>query len=390
MADIFSSDWSETDSSNTVLWNEGMPPSSVNNSGRAMQGAVRRWFDWSNASVTSTGAANVQVITYTVAPSALHAGLVFRFIPGFSNTSATTVNINTLGAIPVLAYGQPLTGGEIKATVIAVIAYDGTSFHLLNPCPLMRTKLTASTTYYVDAATGDDTTGDGTPGTPWQTLQFAYSWIVSNIDAAGLAVTISQQGTDTTGLLADFPITGAPYVNLLLNGSINTSNAVGIRVFRAGGISLSGNGSITAANQCVVSQNDGFLQIGGVVFGSCSGAQIYAQNGGKISIVSSYSISGDAAEHWLCDSNSNITAFPASGSITVTLDGTRAFTTFALADSAGTIQCDHSLIGFSGSATGARYFVSTNSTIQTEGGGSTFFPGNSSGAADGSTFGVYQ
>lgn len=389
MADIFDSTWSQTDSSNTNLWAENMAPSLVNNGGRSMQGAIKRWFVWSNATATSAGSANTQTLDYTVPPSGYSAGLTFEFIPGFTNTASATINVNSLGAITVLAYGAALTGGEIKQGVIATVAYDGANFQLLNPCPLMRTKLAASTTYYVDGDAGSDSTGIGTAGNPWQSIQFGYDYIISNIDCAGFAATISQQGTDTTGLLADSPVTGAPYITLTLNGAIATSNPAAIRVFRSGGINLTGNGTIAGASFGAVCQNSGFLQVAGVTFNAVSASHLYAQIGGVIQIAGSYSIGGNAAQHIVADSNGNISYFPPSGSITVTLDGTRAFTTFALASTDGDIGCDSSFVSFSGTATGARYFSNTAGGIFTNSGGSTFFPGGTSGTADGSTFGYY-
>ena len=55
MADI--SAWSPVDESNTAAppagWPEGMPHSAVNNSARAMMGAIRRWYDTITAQVAS-------------------------------------------------------------------------------------------------------------------------------------------------------------------------------------------------------------------------------------------------------------------------------------------------------------------------------------------------
>lgn len=387
MADIYDSTWSQTDSSNTTLFAEGQAPSTVNNGMRAVQGALKRAWIWDHPTATSTGSANVQVLTYSVAPASLATGIQFAFIPGFTNTASCTVNVNSLGAITVYYNGLPLTGGEIKATVIAVIMYDGTHFQLLNPVPVMRVKLTADKIVYVDGTSGNDSTGDGTSGTPWATLQHAYSYLINNIDAGGHAVTINQQGTDTAGLLVDFPMTGAPYVNLVLNGTINTGSSAGITVFREGGLNITGNGSITAASFGVVCKNAGYLQVSGITFDAVAATHIYAQIGGVIVITGSYSIGGNAANHFAADTNGSITVFP---SATITLNGTRVFSgSFALASTDGDINADHTLTTFSGSATGVRYFASTGGGIYTNGGGATFFPGSTSGSLDASTYGWY-
>jgi hypothetical protein len=55
--------WSPTDNSNVDLYPENMPFGSVNDSGRAVQGAVARWFLDTNGSVVSSGSAGAYAIT---------------------------------------------------------------------------------------------------------------------------------------------------------------------------------------------------------------------------------------------------------------------------------------------------------------------------------------
>lgn len=80
---------------------------------------------------TSGGSANAQTITVSnVAALAQVIGVVFRFIPGFTNTGAATLNINTLGAQQVKIYGAGLVGGEITIGVLACVVWDGSAFQL--------------------------------------------------------------------------------------------------------------------------------------------------------------------------------------------------------------------------------------------------------------------
>lgn len=65
--------------------------------------------------------------------SAYAAGETFTFIPAATNTTATTININSLGAKNIFNNGVALVGGELKAGIPAVIFYDGTQFNLINP-----------------------------------------------------------------------------------------------------------------------------------------------------------------------------------------------------------------------------------------------------------------
>jgi hypothetical protein len=69
----------------------------------------------------------------------------------------------------------------------------------------VRIKLLSSATFYV-ATTGNDTTGVGTSGSPWLTLQKAYNYICSALDLGGAARLgedrqgASGNGRERTGL----------------------------------------------------------------------------------------------------------------------------------------------------------------------------------------------
>lgn len=138
MADISQSNWSETDSANSVAapdgFPEGMPPSGVNDAARAVMGAVKRFWDRSNAVLASTGSANAYVLTYTVAPASYATGERYAFRANFANTGAATLNVNGLGAKNIrkgdgstaLAANDILNGQAVE------VAYDGTQFQLVS------------------------------------------------------------------------------------------------------------------------------------------------------------------------------------------------------------------------------------------------------------------
>lgn len=152
MADINQSSWSETDGSNTTAppagWPEGMPANAVNDSARAIMGAIKRWYDHSNATATSGGTANAQTLTYAVAPTALVTGDVFAFFAGATNTSTLTLNVNGLGAKAVQIAGAALAGGEVVSGTIVEVCYDGTAFQIIggtnNSATILRTSYTAA------------------------------------------------------------------------------------------------------------------------------------------------------------------------------------------------------------------------------------------------------
>lgn len=94
-----------------------------------------------NASVTnvqnSTGQqlttiAGTNTITAQASPTltAYANGQTFRFPPAGTNTGATTLNIDSLGAKNVYFNGAALVGGEIPASGMVTVTYDGTQFNL--------------------------------------------------------------------------------------------------------------------------------------------------------------------------------------------------------------------------------------------------------------------
>jgi hypothetical protein len=108
--------FSQTDGSNnsgTVpTWAEGMAPSQVNDSARALQGAITREWNWSHPTITSGGSANTQTLTYSVAPAAYYNGMRFCFEAGFTTTAASTLNANSLGAVAI----KSLSAGTLSDT----------------------------------------------------------------------------------------------------------------------------------------------------------------------------------------------------------------------------------------------------------------------------------
>lgn len=131
--------FSQTDASN----NGSLPgisgssaPSQIDDSIRALIGAVKREHDWRNFTVTSTGSSNAYVLTYSVAPAAYYTGQAFGFKTNFAVTGAATVNVNTLGAktIKKLVSGAKtdLASGDISSGDYIAVVYDGTDMVWVN------------------------------------------------------------------------------------------------------------------------------------------------------------------------------------------------------------------------------------------------------------------
>jgi microcystin-dependent protein len=79
---------------------------------------------------TVSGSANVITLTTGYSVAAYAAGQTFKFIAGATNTGATTINLDSLGAKDVYVGGSPITAGMISSGKIHTVTYDGTRFQL--------------------------------------------------------------------------------------------------------------------------------------------------------------------------------------------------------------------------------------------------------------------
>jgi microcystin-dependent protein len=121
--DIGASNWSETDASNNTPAPDGAPegmfPSGVNDTIRAVMGATKRWYDWSIPKITG-GTSTAYTLSYSVAPGALLDGMVHVVQFNAANGNASTLNVNSLGAIPLHYY----SAGAWRAVPAALFDTD--------------------------------------------------------------------------------------------------------------------------------------------------------------------------------------------------------------------------------------------------------------------------
>lgn len=112
MAEI--GDLDTTDANNTGRWPENMAFSSVNDSGRAMEGYLARWFQDTNGSIAASGSSNAFAITSKRTISTLANNIVMAFTANHTITGAATLNLNGLGAKSIKRFnGNDLTAGDI-------------------------------------------------------------------------------------------------------------------------------------------------------------------------------------------------------------------------------------------------------------------------------------
>jgi hypothetical protein len=341
----------------------------------------------------TSGAANTITATLSPAPTAYTKGMMIVINVANTNTSATNINLNALGNIGVTYKGNTLTGGELVAGRNAIFTYDGTNFELNSTSGIAagptRTLLTANTTFYVSTS-GSDSNNGLTSGTPWQTIQHAWTTIQKTYDLDGYTVTIQlEDGTyATSNTLSGWMVGQFSPSQIVINGDSVTPSNVLISPSSGDAFQLEYGGCTfqnmkvqSSAGNCFNATQQGNLVTGvGIVLGTCSGSHFLASaTGAMLNINNNYTIAGSAATHWVAQA-AGASIVVASG-LTITLTGTPAFSlAFAEATLLGLIFLQSTPPTFSGSATGPRYLASINGVIATQGSGSTYLPGSTSGS----------
>jgi hypothetical protein len=81
---------------------------------------------------TATFSSDDYSVTLTPAPS-YSAGLTVHFLAPSPNTGAATLNVNGLGAVPVLKnFNAALSANDIKAGQVVSVIYDGSNFQMIS------------------------------------------------------------------------------------------------------------------------------------------------------------------------------------------------------------------------------------------------------------------
>src|SRR5215218_4878641 len=138
----------------------------------------------------------------------------------------------------------------------------------------IRTKLAADVTYYVNVTTGNDTTGDGSSGAPWQTLQKALFWGAQNLDLNGFTYKIELADGTYAGITVGTDVTHPGFQgggNVWIHGNDTTPANVHILGSSWEAIGCGGNNVATIfVSDCklsstattVVGVNNGILILG--------------------------------------------------------------------------------------------------------------------------------
>ncbi|HZR87903.1 MAG TPA: hypothetical protein VFB02_13925 [Bradyrhizobium sp.] len=324
------------------------------------------------------------------------------------------------GSAGYFTQGDPTTGvggtildadwaNAVQEELIAVVLAAGLSpsktalNQLLTAIQTLgRVKLTAATTFYVNASTGSDSNTGLDSGHAWQTIQHAINVLATDYDLNGQTVTIQL----ADGTYGSFQVwgkflgqsqaaaqviingnAGAPS-NVLISSSTTTISARAHAAFRLQNLKVASTDG-TGATSCVSSQEAAIIEIGtGFVMGANSpnGQHFNVDIGGIIDIIANYQIAGAAGSHYWGGNNGNIIV---ESGLTITITGSPSFSgAFAWISRGTGLDLRNGSQNFTGSMTGQRYFVSSNGVISVYGMGPNVLPGSIAGAT--STGGEYN
>lgn len=254
----------------------------------------------------------------------------------------------------------------------------------------IREILIASRTYYVRTDGSDSNTGlVDSAGGAFLTIQKAWDTITS-LDINGQSVVVQiGDGTYTAGCTCSGHVTGQTSA-IIFRGNTGTPSNVVVSTTSANCFTATGHAWIrveymklqtTTGGSCLQSSFSAQLFQGGCVFGASASSHIEAFFFGTVWCDVAYTVNGSAGIHLHAYSFGVIDIY----AITVTISGTPAFSNFFSGCNQATILAPAST--FSGAATGTRYLSHKNAVIDTNGGGTSFFPGSVAGST--ATGGIY-
>lgn len=242
-----------------------------------------------------------------------------------------------------------------------------------------RLVLTADTTFYV-STTGSDTTGSGTSGAPWATVQKAVDYITGYIDPSQYQVTIKlADGTYTVTSTIFLRPNSFAKPPIILG---NTSTPANVVVSLSGGgdlwqMAYGGAWIIKALKYTATSGNGTYVKAGSLildncVLGACAANTVFALLNGAITVQGGTTITGTHSVNVFVTrlggniyiAAQNITFSSATCTLVYLFSGT----IYALG------------LTFTGTFTGQRYSVNGNGVLETGGSGVNYFPGTIAGA----------
>jgi hypothetical protein len=327
--------------------------------------------------VTSTGTATTFTVSATNGGTNITAGST---VSGGTVVQTGTHYVECAGAMPTFSTAGLLVAGTVYYVGIVVDGNTVTLSTTINNANPLGTATVATGSPVYAAATGNDS-NDGLTATragAFLTIQKAID-TVSGVLIGANAVTIQlADGTHIGGGAISSPWLGTGSV--VINGNSTFSSNV---VVTSSGFTLAAYAGKTSVSNFQVQSTSVYALVAfpggswvigaGMRFGTTTNTAIVA-DGGYIYGRSNYTIVNNGVVHWGCANG----GFIDIAGITITIIGTPAFS-FAFASVAAAASTLVYSNTFVGSATGTRYSLSLNGIINTNGGGASYFPGNSAG-----------
>lgn len=111
--------------SNTGRFPELQLPSTVNNGARELEAIIARWHKDTNASVNAGGTGDAITVSANQTIAAYYDGLEIAFNATAANTTATTLNVDSVGAKKVFKhFNTELVANDIKSGQKVICIYD--------------------------------------------------------------------------------------------------------------------------------------------------------------------------------------------------------------------------------------------------------------------------
>ncbi len=124
--------WSQTPATNAtadtnITWSEGMAPSQVNDSSRAVMSSVAKWSNDNNGTIVTSGTTTAFTAVTNQVEAALTAGYTVALQFHATNDSSATLAVDGLAAKPLQLFaGTGTTGQEFQLGSIQRFTYSST------------------------------------------------------------------------------------------------------------------------------------------------------------------------------------------------------------------------------------------------------------------------
>lgn len=333
-----------------------------------------------------TGAANALAVTLTPALLEYKAGLRLMIKAAASNTGATTLNVNGLGARNVVRRdGAILFDSDVLAGAVQEYAFDGTNFQLLSA--IGSGQLVRNLNLYVNAAIGSDA-NDGTANTAGKALASiqaaidrAFSYPPSQYSIT-IHVAPGVYGPARTPLRAgpDLIITGDTVTpsNVTINGGDDAAFAVaGPNTVTLEGVRWT-TGNPTVAVPGVNAGPGSTLITRYTESGYCQ-FSVFEAFYGSLQIVGNHRFTANS--QYLFVGYGGGGQVQIGTSVILTIANAITVTASAYATVAGAILAPPPRATFvnPGNITGLRYRAELNGIINTVGAGTSYLPGSADG-----------